>query len=117
MLLICVDALKPTIYCFGDAIAKTPSIDRLAARGVRFDSAYCKQAVCSPSRNSLTTSLRPQPIGIYDLPTHFRKAVPDVVTLGQYFRGAGYHAKAPGKIFHGVHGNIDDTASWDGPHF
>jgi len=117
VLLICVDDLKPTLGCFGDTFAKTPNIDRLAARGVRFDSAYCNQAVCAPSRNALLTSLRPQTLGIYDLATNFRKAAPDAITLGQHFRNQGYHTEALGKIFHVGHGNTDDASSWDVPLF
>ena len=117
ILLICVDDLKPAIHCFGDLKAKTPNIDRLAARGVRFDSAYCNQAVCSPSRNALLTSLRPQTLGIYDLPTNFRKSAPDAITMPQYFRAQGYRAEALGKIFHVGHGNTDDELSWDVPLF
>lgn len=51
VLLICVDDLKPILGCYGDTAVKTPNIDRLAARGLLFESAYCNQAVCSPSRN------------------------------------------------------------------
>lgn len=115
VLLICVDDLKPTLGCYGDSTAITPHIDRLAERGVRFDYAYCNQAVCSPSRNSLMTGLRPTTIGIYDLPTHFRKAVPDAVTMTQHFKQAGYHAEGIGKIYHVGHGNINDAASWSKP--
>ncbi len=57
VLLICVDDLKPLIGCYGDRLAKTPNIDRLAARGVMFERAYCNQAVCSPSRNALLVGL------------------------------------------------------------
>jgi iduronate 2-sulfatase len=117
VLLICVDDLKPAIGCFGDKSAITPNIDRLAGRGLRFDRAYCNQAVCSPSRNALLTGLRPQTLGIYDLPTNFRTSRPDAVTIGQYFRQHGYKAQAMGKIFHVGHGNGDDAASWDVPHF
>ncbi|MGV3486075.1 MAG: sulfatase-like hydrolase/transferase [Planctomycetaceae bacterium] len=117
VLLICVDDLKPTLGCFGDSHAKTPNIDRLAARGVTFLSAYCNQAVCSPSRNALLTSLRPQTLGIYDLPTNFRLAAPQAVTLPQFFRKAGYRAEAMGKIFHVGHGNTEDSASWNVPHY
>ena len=67
VLLICVDDLKPLLGCYGDAMVKSPNIDRLAARGVRFERAYCNQAVCAPSRNALLTGLRPQTLGIYDL--------------------------------------------------
>jgi iduronate 2-sulfatase len=114
VLLICVDDLKPIPGCFGGA-AVTPAIDRLAARGVRFDMAFCNQAVCSPSRNSLLTSLRPQTLGIYDLGTNFRRARPDAITLPQAFQAAGYSTESLGKIFHVGHGNTDDEASWSVP--
>src|SRR2546421_9087115 len=77
VLLICVDDLKPMLGCYGDTTIKSPNIDRLAARGVRFERAYCNQAVCAPSRNALLTGLRPPSLGIYDLGTNFRNAVPD----------------------------------------
>lgn len=115
VLLICVDDLKPTIGCYGDAFAKTPNIDALAKRGVRFESAYCNQAICSPSRNALMTGLRPQTIGIYDLETHFRKAAPDAVTFSQHFIQNGYVAAGLGKIYHVGHGNSDDKRSWSAP--
>jgi iduronate 2-sulfatase len=116
VLLICIDDLKPALGCYGDPAAKTPHLDKLAARGVRFDMAYCNQAVCSPSRNALLTGLRPGTIGIYDLPTNFRLAVPDAITLPQAFRAAGWRTEAIGKIFHAVHGNREDDASWEVPH-
>ncbi|WP_425613352.1 sulfatase-like hydrolase/transferase [Anatilimnocola sp. NA78] len=117
VLLICVDDLKPQLGCYGDKIAKSPNIDRLASRGVRFDSAYCNQAVCSPSRNSLLVGLRPQTLGIYDLATNFRRSVPDAVTLPQYFKQHGYRTEGIGKIFHVGHGNHEDKPSWSVPHF
>ncbi|MCW1887661.1 sulfatase [Luteolibacter flavescens] len=115
VLLICVDDLKPTLGCYGDTLAKTPNLDRLAARGMRFDLAYCNQAVCSASRNNLMLGSRSTSLGIYDLSTNFRKAIPDAVTLSQYFMKHGYRAEAVGKILHTGHGNSDDTASWDVP--
>ncbi len=117
VLLICVDDLKPTIGCFGDTHAKTPNIDRLAARGMLFEKAFCNQAVCSPSRNALLTSLRPQTLGIYELSTNFRKGSPDAVTLPQLFKNNGYRAEGLGKIFHVGHGNVNDEASWSVPHY
>ncbi len=100
VLMICVDDLKPILGCYGDPIAKTPNLDRLAARGLRFHGAYCNQAVCSPSRNSLMTGLRPQTLGIYDLPTHFRYAAPEAITVAQHFKNHGYETQSLGKIFH-----------------
>jgi iduronate 2-sulfatase len=63
------------------------------------------------------TGLRPQTLGIYDLPTNFRKSVPDAVTLPQHFKANGYRAEGLGKIFHVGHGNVNDEASWSVPHF
>ena len=94
VLFIAVDDLKPNIGCYGDPHAKTPNIDRLAARGTLFQRAYCMQAVCSPSRNAMLTGLRPQTLQIYDLGTNFRRRAPNVVTLPQQFKAAGYPADA-----------------------
>lgn len=115
VLMIAVDDLKPTLGCYGDSLAITPSIDRLAARGMVFNRAYCQQAVCSPSRNSLLTGRRPDTIKIYDLATHFRTTLPDVVTLPQHFKQNGYHSEGMGKIYHVGHGNYDDVHSWSIP--
>ena len=117
ILLICLDDLKPTLGCYGDALAVSPNIDRIAAQGIRFDAAYCNQAVCAPSRNSLLTGLRPQTLGIYDLPTNFRKSRPDAITLPEHFKNNGYRAEGLGKIYHIGHGNIGDDRSWSVPIF
>lgn len=117
VLLICVDDLKPILGCYGDKLVKSPNIDRLAARGVLFESAYCNQAVCAPSRNALMTGMRSTSLGIYDLGTNFRLAAPEAVTLSQYFMRHGYRAEALGKIFHVGHGNHEDPASWSVPHW
>jgi iduronate 2-sulfatase len=117
VLLICVDDLKPLLGCYGDKTVKSPSIDRLASQGVVFERAYCNQAVCAPSRNALMTGLRPTSLGIYDLGTFFRKAVPDAVSLSQQFMKNGYRAEAMGKIFHVGHGNHNDVDSWSVPHW
>ncbi|MBI5758968.1 MAG: sulfatase-like hydrolase/transferase [Planctomycetales bacterium] len=117
VLLICVDDLKPVLGCYGDKTVKSPNIDRLAARSVLFERAYCNQAVCSPSRNSLLVGLRPQTLGIYDLGTNFRRSRPDAVTLPQLFKQHGWRTEALGKIFHVGHGNTEDSASWSVPHW
>ena len=117
ILFLAVDDLKPVLGCYGDKVVKSPNIVRLAARGVVFERAYCNQAVCAPSRNSLMTGVRPTSLGIYDLGTNFRQAAPDAVTLPQYFMRHGYRTEALGKIFHVGHGNHEDPASWSVPHF
>lgn len=115
VLFIAVDDLRPALGCYGDELAVSPNIDKLAARGTVFTRAYCQQAVCSPSRNGVLTGRRPDTIKIYDLPTNFRTTLPDVVTLPQRFKQNGYHAEGMGKIFHVTNGNHDDAASWSVP--
>jgi iduronate 2-sulfatase len=117
VLLICVDDLKPLLGCYGDKRIQSPNMDRLAARGLLFEKAYCNQAVCAPSRNALLTGARSTTLGIYDLATNFRQSVPDAITLPQYFKQHGYRAEGLGKIFHVGHGNHEDPASWSVPHF
>jgi arylsulfatase A-like enzyme len=114
VLFIAVDDLRPKLGCYGDPVAKTPNIDRLAARGLLFERAYCQQAVCAPSRASLLTALRPDTTRVYDLKTSFRKAVPGAVTLPEYFKTSGYHAESIGKIFHGDPLTLD-RQSWSVP--
>ncbi len=116
VLIIAVDDLKPLIGAYGDPTAKTPNIDRLAARGLLFEHAYTNQALCAPSRNALLTGIRPDTLGIYNLEVNFRNAAPDAITLPQQFIKHGYRAEAIGKLYHTGQGNHDDTKSWSVPH-
>jgi arylsulfatase A-like enzyme len=114
VLFIAVDDLRPELDCYGAEHMLTPGIDRLAARGTIFTRAYCQQAVCNPSRASLMTGLRPETVHVYDLQTHFRKNVPDVVTLPQQFKRHGYRTLSFGKIYHGGK-RFNDPPSWSEP--
>ena len=118
ILFISVDDLAASLGCYGDLIAKTPHIDRLAATGVRFDRAYNQLPLCNPARASVMTGMRPDRIKVYDLDRHFRDEVPDAVTLSQQFIKSGYFAARVGKIYHynvpasiGTDG-FDDPPSW-----
>jgi len=112
VLFIAVDDLRPELGCYGNPIIKSPNIDRLARAGVVFNRAYCQQAVCSPSRSSLLTGTRPDTTRVWDLQTHFRKALPDVVTLPQLFKNHGYFVQGMGKIYHS---GFNDPESWSVP--
>jgi iduronate 2-sulfatase len=116
VLMILVDDLKPNLGCYGDPVALSPNIDKLAESGVRFNNAYCNQAVSVASRYNLMTGLRSTTTGLYDFGREMRNVLPDAVTLSQYFMKAGYHAEAIGKVYHEGHGNVNDVASWSIPH-
>lgn len=117
VLLILVDDLKPTLGCYGDKAAKTPNIDRLAARGMRFDLAYCNQAVCAPSRFTLMLGSHSSSTALYGLGSHLRELWPDAVTLPQHFARYGWRTESLGKVFHIGHGNEGDPQSFSVPHF
>ena len=112
VLFVAVDDLRPALGCYGDKTGITPNLDKLAGEGILFERAYCQLAVCSPSRLSLMTGRRPDSIRVWDLGTHFRKAVPDAVTLPQLFKQNGYHTRSIGKILHGSGSPSKDPVSW-----
>ena len=117
VLLILVDDLKPVLGCYGDPIAKTPNLDKLASRGMRFELAYCNQAVCAPSRFTLMLGSHSTSTGLYGLGSNLRDTMPDAVTMPQYFASFGYRTESLGKIFHIGHGNLGDPVSFSVPHF
>jgi iduronate 2-sulfatase len=112
ILMICVDDLRPETRSYGAAQMITPNLDRLAADGYQFNRAYIQQAVCSPSRTSVLTGMRPDSTQVFDLETDFRDTIPWVETLPQYLQTHGYYSAGIGKIFHG---GLNDDLSWNEP--
>jgi len=86
--------------CVGNRWLKTPALDALAARGVRFERAYCGNPVCVPSRFSMMTGVLPSRIG---MDRNMTPALPltDAIlqnSLGHVFRKAGYETSFGGKV-------------------
>jgi uncharacterized sulfatase len=112
VLLIVVDDLNTDLGCYGHRVVQSPHIDRLAARGMRFERAYCQYALCAPSRWSFLSGLRPETTGIFEFQTLLRDKIPDVVFLPQLFRQNGYYTAGMGKVFHDMR-QSDADRSWD----
>jgi iduronate 2-sulfatase len=106
------DDLRDSLGCYGNPVVKSPNIDRLAARGMRFDRAYCNYPVCNPSRASFMSGLRPETIGVLDNVTPTRAHQRDHVFLPELFRRNGYRTIKVGKIYH-TGDAFEDPRSWD----
>lgn len=100
VLMIVIDDLRTELHTYGVDAVQTPHLDALAQRGVRFNRAYCQYPVCNPSRSSFLTGKRPDEIEIYTNEVPLRRKHPELVTLPQKFRQAGYRTAGLGKIFH-----------------
>src|SRR5262245_14677386 len=119
LFIISDDLTSTALSCYGNAVCKTPNIDRLAARGTRFTRAYCQGTYCGPSRASFMSGYYPHATGLQGY-TNPRPAIGDRATWSQHFKNAGYYAARVSKIYHmGVPGGIedgsdgaDDAASW-----
>lgn len=80
---------------------QTPHMDALAKEGVSFSNAHCPAPICGPSRTAILSGLWPTSSGIYSNAAHYRKQLPHLVSLPEYFRQNGYQVMGVGKIFHG----------------
>ncbi len=113
VLFIMSDDLNANIGAYGHPFVKTPNIDRLAARGVRFERAYCNYPLCNPSRVSLLSGLRPDTSGVTNNDRYLR----GVTYLPEYFSKHGYFSARVGKIEHGAdqveRGAMPPIIKWD----
>jgi arylsulfatase len=108
VVLILSDQLRADcVGCYGNRLIETPHIDALAAAGTRFDNAFSQHPQCAPSRAALMTGRYPHVNGAVSNHTAMGSAE---VTLGEYFRGAGYRGIGVGKLH--LFGE-KETASFD----
>ena len=119
VLFIIADDLNCALGAYGDPLAITPNIDKLAKKGVVFGNTHVQYPLCGPSRVSLMTGLYPDQTKSKKLRLYVRQTIPDVVTIGQKFRKENYHSVRVGKIYHyhnprdiGTAGH-DDSYTWD----
>ncbi|MFB1027912.1 MAG: sulfatase, partial [Flavobacteriaceae bacterium] len=119
VLFIIADDLNCALGAYGDPLAITPNIDRLAKEGLLFDNTHVQYPLCGPSRVSLMTGLYPDQTKSKKLRLYVRQTIPNVITLGQKFRMENYHSVRVGKIYHyhnprdiGTAGH-DDSYTWD----
>jgi iduronate 2-sulfatase len=114
VLFLAVDDLRVSLGCYGDPLARSPQIDRLAGEARMFTRAYTMQAVCGPARTAVMTGRLPDQTRVWHNRNLFRDTHPDTVTLPQLFRQHGYHAQGLGKTFSGDE-REEDPASWSVP--
>ncbi len=111
VLFLPVDDWRRAAGCFGDRQVKTPNIDRLAARGVRFAGAQANYASCLPSRISFLSGWYPERTGVITFtPKPRDRQLKDVVYLPEHFRANGYTTARLDKVFH-IGG--DEAKVWD----
>ena len=115
VLFVVFDDLNNRLGCYGDPIAKSPNLDRLAARGTVFTRAFCQQPICGPSRASFMSGRRPDSLGITSMTKFLYDLHPDAVTIPQWFKQHGYTAMSIGKVL-GGYGNPEHfkkLSVWD----
>lgn len=106
ILLITADDLGLQVGCYGDKLARTPHIDRLAQQGVKFTNGYVTQASCSSSRSSILTGTFPHQNGQVGLAHLGFSMHEDVITLPQLLKKNGYRTGIIGKLHVGPEKNF-----------
>jgi iduronate 2-sulfatase len=98
ILMIYADDLAPVLGAYGHPTVKSPNIDALANEGIVFEEMHSNATICSASRNSILTGIRPSTSGLYGLNHDFKAALPDNVSLPRHFSNNGYFTQAMGKV-------------------
>jgi len=118
VLFVVIDDLRLALGTYDYPKIKTPNIDQLASKSVKFNNAHAQQGVCGPSRTSFLTSRRPDTTRLYDFGSYWRKHAGNFTTIPQHFKENNYFTYSIGKVFHpGIcSGHNDDFPySWSVP--
>ncbi|MCM5663260.1 sulfatase-like hydrolase/transferase [Galbibacter mesophilus] len=108
---ISMEDMMPSFGCYEDTIAYTPNIDKFSEDAIIFKDAHCQVALCTPSRTSILTGIRPSTSGIVKIDDDWQKMLPHATSLPRHFRNSGYHTVIAGKIHDYRSGETDDAYS------
>ncbi|WP_319592442.1 sulfatase [uncultured Draconibacterium sp.] len=126
ILWISCEDISPRLGCYGDPVAQTPNIDRLAEQGMRYTNVYTSAPVCAPCRSGIITGMYQTSIGTHhmrtshegktkELPTPYAAVPPHYVkAFPEYLRTAGYYCTNNAKTDYQFSGFTDVPVSiWD----
>lgn len=111
ILMVSIDDMKPWVGPHGVPLAKTPTFDRFADKGLIFSRAYCAAPACSPSRAAVFTGLAPYQTGTYHNGDNWLRKSPNALTFPRLLKESGYHTSGFGKLFHVP--SHDDDEAWN----
>ncbi|WP_130732516.1 sulfatase [Komagataeibacter xylinus] len=109
--IVCHDIHAPLIGCYGNPLARTPTIDALAHDGIRFDNVHATTPVCAPSRFSLITGIHPQSWGPAENMRAVAKVAGHIQSLPEHMQQAGYYCT--NNVFTDYNCDLDPQAIWD----
>lgn len=104
---ISIEDAMPSFGCYGDTIAITPHVDSFAKDALLFEDVHCQVALCTPSRTSILTGLRPSTTGIVKIDDNWQEVLSNTTSLPRHFRNNGYFTSLAGKIHDTRCGGMD----------
>jgi iduronate 2-sulfatase len=111
LLIVSDDLAAAALSIYGNPLVKTPAVEKLAARGVTFDRAYCQYPICNPSRTSFLSGRRPATTRVLDNRTRPDSRLPRAAFLPNELRRQGYWTFRAGKVFHD--NTWEEIGDWD----